>query len=157
MIASQTMTGVSRSRRLVELFFVPPLVLPVLFVAHCAYVFGVTMALISIDVALHGERYLPPVGWNVPVYLPGSLIYHVGRQELGFYPYPQPYSKVALVMWVLGSAVAAWSLFDVLRRRMLGVRRVFGRYRWRLWLLLITWAWLPVPSEISSYLVFAFP
>lgn len=57
---------------------------------------------------------------------------------------------IGLLFILIGSLAAAYSLSSTLIRAVLRIRPVFGRYRWRLWLLIAGWLiWIPVPAEYS--------
>ena len=73
--------------------------------------------------------------WTTPVHLPAGLLFHTGCLGLG------------LPLLFVGSLVAGFAaagLFLSVRDR-----PALGAWRWRLWLFLAGWVWLPIPATAS--------
>ncbi|MBN9120068.1 MAG: hypothetical protein J0I06_13040 [Planctomycetes bacterium] len=73
--------------------------------------------------------------WTVPAHLPAGLSFSVGLGGPGI---------LFLFAGSLAAGFAAAELLLALRGR-----SVLGRRRWRLWLFLAGWVWVPVPAPVS--------
>ncbi|MCE9560852.1 MAG: hypothetical protein K8U57_02245 [Planctomycetes bacterium] len=73
--------------------------------------------------------------WTVPIHLPAGILFFVGLDVVG------------LLFVFAGSLVAGFAAVELLLA--CRVRPVLGYFRWRLWLFLAGWTWVPVPASAS--------
>ncbi len=89
---------------------------------------------------IHHEGQLTAYGtsdwaWTVPVHLPAGILFVVDLNALGF------------LLVVAGSLIAGFAAAELLLA--FRVRPALGCYRWRLWLFVAGWAWVPVSASAS--------
>ncbi|VTR97520.1 unnamed protein product [Gemmata massiliana] len=73
--------------------------------------------------------------WTTPVHLPAGLIF------------ASPLGVVGILPLLAGSLLAGFAATALL---LAGPSRSISRTgRWRLWLFLLGWAWIPVPTPVS--------
>ena len=86
------------------------------------------------------ERSWTPVAW-----LPAGVVFFVADRL-----HIDGLAGVGLILALCGSIAAAVSAVKAVRVLCFSTERSFGRYGWKLWLLVLLWfAWFPVPFEMT--------
>ncbi len=101
----------------------------------------VALRLWELTGGIHHEEQLTAYGtsdwaWTVPIHLPAGILFFVGLDVVG------------LLLVFVGSLVAGFAAAELLfacRVR----HSALGCSRWRLWLFLAGWAWVPVMASAS--------
>jgi len=89
--------------------------------------------------------------WTIPTDLPLCVFAKIiDKLDAAGLPYLRcVFAPVFLVLILAPSTVGGWVLASLIVAVCRWERPVFGRYFWRLWLLLLSWGWILVPVELS--------
>jgi hypothetical protein len=146
-------SGTKRKKRVILLSLTVGLA-----VAHVFYYYFIGLRLFELR---GGVRKMPngwtefggtDRAWTIPIHLPGCVILKIEDKldaaGLGYLRYPL--APIALLSGFAPSPVAGWALASLIIAAFRRERPVLGRYLWRLWLVLFSWGWILVPSELSE-------
>jgi hypothetical protein len=121
----------------------------VFFMGHLWYTHDVAYWLWELSGGIRKDGLLTvygasPWAWTVPIHVPGGVMLYLGERL------PCLMLNWLAMFLILGGSLAAGislasTVIAVFRRD----RPILGRFWWRLWMAVASWAWIPVPARMA--------